>query len=118
MSCCTYHTTSTECFSLGYRSAHILLVALAISDICFSLAIHPMLVVTSFGIPSEQLFGKTGLTSSDMVERTPGNQDCEVEGWGCLAQTTEVVHTRFSPTSPGCDSQRSKNFSLDAAEIY
>ena len=60
MSCCTYHTTSTECFSLGNRSAHILLVALAISDICFSLAIHPMLVVTSFGIPSEQLFGKTG----------------------------------------------------------
>ena len=43
-----------------YRSTHILLVALAVSDICFSLAIHPMLVVTSFGVPSEDLFGHSG----------------------------------------------------------
>ena len=95
MSCCTYHTTSTECFSLGYRSAHILLVALAISDICFSLAIHPMLVVTSFGIPSEQLFGKTGLTSSDVVECTPGNQDLGVEE-EAERSVKEFIHLRMT----------------------
>jgi hypothetical protein len=44
------------------RSTHILLVALAVSDICFSLAIHPMLAVTSFGTPAEQLFGHAGLS--------------------------------------------------------
>jgi len=42
------------------RSTHVLLIALAVSDICFSVAIHPMLVVTSFGIDSENLFGVTG----------------------------------------------------------
>jgi hypothetical protein len=42
------------------RSTHILLVALAVSDICFSVAIHPMLAVVSFGVPAHDLFGDAG----------------------------------------------------------
>ncbi|XP_059093783.1 opsin-5-like [Tigriopus californicus] len=36
------------------------ILALALSDICFSLSIHPMLLVTSFGIPSEDIFSPNG----------------------------------------------------------
>ena len=43
------------------RSTHILIVALAASDILFSLVIHPMLIATSFGANTTTLFSHTGL---------------------------------------------------------
>ena len=42
------------------KSAHLFVLALAISDICFSLAIHPMLAATCFGVQAKQLFTKAG----------------------------------------------------------
>ena len=37
------------------------IIALAITDIMFSLSIHPMLIATSFGADSESIFTKTGI---------------------------------------------------------
>ena len=42
------------------KATHWFIVALALSDICFSLLLHPMLVATSFGSDSSQLFSKAG----------------------------------------------------------
>ena len=42
------------------RSTHILILALAASDILFSLVIHPMLVATSFGADTVTLFSRRG----------------------------------------------------------
>ena len=42
------------------KATHWFVVALALSDICFSLLLHPMLVATSFGSDADQLFTKTG----------------------------------------------------------
>ena len=38
----------------------VFIVALAISDIMFSLAIHPMFIATSFGADSYQIFTTAG----------------------------------------------------------
>ena len=42
------------------KATHWFVVALALSDICFSLLLHPMLVATSFGSDADELFTKTG----------------------------------------------------------
>ena len=39
-------------------------MALAISDTLFSVAIHPMLIATSFGVSPHELFGVSGKTVS------------------------------------------------------
>ena len=54
------------------RSTHILIIALAASDILFSLVIHPMLIATSFGANVSLLFSSSGtgrvfLTTLDML---------------------------------------------------
>ena len=46
-----------------FKSTHIFIVALAISDTLFSVAIHPMLIATSFGVSPHELFGVSGKTS-------------------------------------------------------
>ena len=38
--------------------------ALAISDICFSITIHPMLIATSFGADVNELFTQRGMLAS------------------------------------------------------
>ena len=43
-----------------FKSTHIFIVALAISDTLFSVAIHPMLIATSFGVSPHELFGVSG----------------------------------------------------------
>ena len=43
-----------------FKSTHIFIVALAVSDTLFSLAIHPMLIATAFGANSHELFGVYG----------------------------------------------------------
>ena len=42
------------------KGTHTFIVALAISDICLSLAIHPMLLATSFGVRVDELFTRAG----------------------------------------------------------
>ena len=42
------------------HSTDIFIIALAISDILFAVAIHPMLIATSFGANVEVLFSSTG----------------------------------------------------------
>ena len=43
-----------------FKSTYIFVVALAVSDTFFSLAIHPMLIATAFGANSNDLFGIYG----------------------------------------------------------
>lgn len=58
-------TNLTVIVSMVYRcqrvkATHIFIFALAVSDIAFSLAIHPMLAATSFGVPAKNIFSKSG----------------------------------------------------------
>ena len=43
-----------------FKATDIFIVALAISDISLTLAIHPMLLATSFGVNADTLFTTTG----------------------------------------------------------
>ena len=45
-------------------SATVFIIALATSDIFFSLSIHPMLIATSFGANVEAMFTRAGLYDS------------------------------------------------------
>ena len=51
------------------KATHWFIVALALSDICFSLLLHPMLVATSFGSDSSQLFSKAGTYVNHYLQR-------------------------------------------------
>ena len=52
------------------KPCHVSIVALAVSDICFSLAIHPMLMATSFGVPATSIFSESGESvGSPQVEK-------------------------------------------------
>ena len=42
------------------EATDVFIIALAISDMMFSLAIHPMLIATSFGANSYQIFSNSG----------------------------------------------------------
>ena len=42
------------------EATDMFIIALAISDMMFSLAIHPMLIATSFGANSYQIFSTSG----------------------------------------------------------
>ena len=42
------------------EATDVFIIALAISDMMFSLAIHPMLIATSFGADSYQIFSSSG----------------------------------------------------------
>ena len=42
------------------EATDVFIIALAISDMMFSLAIHPMLIATSFGANSYQIFSSSG----------------------------------------------------------
>ena len=42
------------------EATDVFIIALAISDMMFSLAIHPMLIATSFGADSYQIFSTSG----------------------------------------------------------
>ena len=62
------------------KATHWFVVALALSDICFSLLLHPMLVATSFGSDADQLFTKTGRVNFQIYQTTSkelqGNSHC------------------------------------------
>ena len=42
------------------EATDVFIIALAISDMMFSLAIHPMLIATSFGANSYKIFSSSG----------------------------------------------------------
>ena len=42
------------------KATHWFIMALAISDISFSLLLHPMIIATSFGADANRLFTSTG----------------------------------------------------------
>ena len=52
-----------------FKSTHIFIVALAVSDTLFSLAIHPMLIATSFGANSHELFGVSGKNYATSINK-------------------------------------------------
>ena len=43
------------------KATHWFIIALAISDICFSLLLHPMIIATSFGADANRLFTPIGI---------------------------------------------------------
>ena len=81
------------------EATDVFIIALAISDMMFSLAIHPMLIATSFGANSYQIFSSSGEGKVKVlyviVVSTPG---CNWYGFGamffgCLSM---VIHGSIS----------------------
>ena len=66
---------------------HIFIVALAVSDILFSILIHPMLIATAFGVDSRTLFGTTGCNWYGFVAVFFGGLSMWIHG--------SVSYTRF-----------------------
>ena len=42
------------------KTTHCFIGALAVSDICLSMTIHPMIIATSFGLDANELFTQNG----------------------------------------------------------
>ena len=82
------------------EATDVFIIALAISDMMFSLAIHPMLIATSFGANSYQIFSSSGEVKVKIpfiwiICFTPG---CNWYGFGamffgCLSM---VIHGSIS----------------------
>ena len=70
-----------------FNPTHIFIVALALSDILFSILIHPMLIATSFGVDSQALFGTNGCNWYGFIAVFFGGLSMWIHG--------SVAYTRF-----------------------
>ena len=52
------------------KATHWFIIALAISDMCFSLLLHPMIIATSFGADANKLFTPTGTMKIYLLNAT------------------------------------------------
>ena len=79
------------------NSIDIFVTALATSDILFSIAIHPMLIATSFGANVEVLFSHTGMALFENQYLT-FVQGCNWSGFGAVffGCISMVIHGSIS----------------------
>ena len=82
------------------EATDVFIIALAISDMMFSLAIHPMLIATSFGANSYQIFSNSGESKGKLQESAEKvlTAGCNWYGFGamffgCLSM---VIHGSIS----------------------
>lgn len=76
-----------------FKSTHIFIVALAVSDTLFSLAIHPMLIATSFGINPHELFGEYGCNWYGFGAVLFGSLSMLVHGTVAFTRYRVIVHS-------------------------
>ena len=75
------------------KATHWFIVALALSDICFSVLLHPMLIATSFGADTAALFTKSGCDFYGFGAIFFGCLSMLIHGTASISRYKQVVHT-------------------------